>query len=85
MPMYWIKLRRLTLDEMNRLMAEDARFVVLYITLADDRVKLLPYDVDTIQCIVGYFDRETVAEALEHYKRLGLIYIEADNALKIVR
>ena len=44
---------------------------------------LVPYDVNKIMRDTKYFDFDTVTVALELFKKLGLIYEELDNVLKI--
>ena len=72
-----------------------SEYVVLYIKLclmtANGGGKLqkqigemiIPYDADKITRDMKYFSRDTVIVALEMYKKLGLIYQDADGILII--
>ena len=72
-----------------------SEYVVLYIKLclmtANGNGKLqkqigemiIPYDIDKITRDMKYFSRDTVMVALEMYKKLGLIYQDADGILVI--
>ncbi len=72
-----------------------SEYVVLYIKLclmtANGNGKLqkqigemiIPYDVDKITRDMKYFSRDTVIVALEMYKKLGLVYQDADGILTI--
>lgn len=44
---------------------------------------IVPYDIEKIVRDTKYFDFDTVAVALDLYKKLGLIYVADDNILKI--
>lgn len=72
-----------------------SEYIVLYIKLclmtANGNGKLqkqigemiIPYDVDKITRDMKYFSRDTVIVALEMYKKLGLVYQDADGILTI--
>jgi len=44
---------------------------------------IVPYDIDKIVRDTKYFDFDTVAVALDLYKKLGLVYVADDNILRI--
>lgn len=96
---YWIKLRTdfFNREEIDFLLSQDngCQYVVLYQMLclntanSNGRLEtqmnevIMPYDTKKIVRDCKYFDIDTVVVALELYKKLGLIYEEEDNILKI--
>lgn len=96
---YWIKLRDsfLTSDAVDFLMGQKngSEYVVLYqmLCLKTANTKgvlareigeiIIPYNAEKIQRDCKYFSIDTVHIALELYKKLGLIYEQADGFLKI--
>ena len=96
---YWIKLRTdfFNRDDIDFLLSQDngCQYVVLYQMLclntanSNGRLEtkmnevIIPYDVKKIARDTKYFDTDTIIVALELYKKLGLIYEEGDNILKI--
>lgn len=96
---YWIKLKTdfFNEDTIDFLLAQDngCEYVVLYQMLCLQTANnngmmatktgeiLIPYDVKKIARDTKYFDFDTVAIALELFKKLGLIYEEQDKILRI--
>lgn len=96
---YWIKLRTdfFNRNDIDFLLSQEngCQYVVLYQMLclntanSNGRLEtkmnevIIPYDVKKIARDTKYFDTDTIIVALELYKKLGLIYEEGDNILKI--
>ena len=96
---YWIKLKTdfFNLDEIDFLLSQKngCEYVVLYqmlcLQVANTNGKLqkqfgeiiVPFDIDKIQRETKYFDFDTIAVALELYKRLGLVYQDENGTLTI--
>lgn len=96
---YWIKLKTnfFSLDEIDFLLSQKngCEYVVLYQMLClntantngtlEKRIgeMIVPYDIDKIVRDTKYFDYDTVAVALELYKKLGLIYEDKNSCLTI--
>ena len=96
---YWIKLRTdfFSREEIDFMLSQQngCEYVVLYQMLClntannggrlETRLNevIIPYDIQKIVRDCKYFDYDTVAMALELYKRLGLIYEDDDNVLKL--
>lgn len=96
---YWIKLKTdfFNLDEIDFLLSQKngCEYIVLYQMLclktANNNGRLcttigemiIPYDTEKIVRETKHFDFDTVAVALELFKKLGLIYEEEDSILKI--
>lgn len=96
---FWIKLKKdfLTGEVIDFLMAQNngSQYVVLYLLLCmmcintDGKLEqklgeaIVPFDVDKIQRDCKYFSRDTIVVALQLYKKLGLIYEDADGSLVI--
>ena len=96
---YWIKLKTdfFNLDEIDFLLSQKngCEYVVLYqmlcLQVANTNGKLqkqfgeiiVPFDVDKIQRETKYFDFDTIAVALELYKKLGLVYQDENGTLTI--
>lgn len=96
---YWIKLRTdfFSREEIDFMLSQQngCEYVVLYQMLClntannggrlETRLNevIIPYDIQKIVRDCKYFDYDTVAMALELYKRLGLIYEDNDNVLKL--
>ena len=96
---YWIKLKTdfFNLDEIDFLLSQKngCEYIVLYqmicLKTANNGGRLcteigemiIPFDIDKIVRETKYFDFDTVAVALELFKKLGLIYEQGDNILKI--
>ena len=96
---YWIKLKTdfFSQDTIDFLLSKKngCQYVVLYQMLClasanndgflatkfDD--VMIPYDVNKIVRDTKYFDYDTVTVALELYKKLGLIYQEENNILRL--
>lgn len=84
-------------DIMDFLMSQKngANYVVLYQMLCIKTINtegklatqigevLIPFDVEKIQRECKWFDVDTIRVALELYKKLGLIYEQADGIIKI--
>ena len=96
---YWIKLRKdfFERDDIDFILSQEkgCEYIVLYQMLCMkasnndgflgtkiDEV-IIPYDVKKITRDCKYFDYDTVMVALELYKKLGLIYEEENNVLRI--
>ena len=96
---YWIKLRKdfFERDDIDFILSQEkgCEYIVLYQMLCMkasnndgflgtkiDEV-IVPYDVKKITRDCKYFDYDTVMVALELYKKLGLIYEEDNNVLRI--
>lgn len=96
---YWIKLKTnfFNTEQIDFLMSQDngSEYVVLYqmlcLNTANNNGELtskigemiVPYNVDKIVRDAKYFKTDTVIVALELFKKLGLIYEEEHNILKI--
>lgn len=96
---YWIKLKTdfFNLDEIDFLLSQKngCEYIVLYQMLclktANNSGRLcttigemmIPFDTDKIVRETKYFDFDTVAVALELFKKLGLVFEEEDGILKI--
>lgn len=96
---YWIKLKTdfFNLDEIDFLLSQKngCEYVVLYqmlcLQVANTNGKLqkqfgeiiVPFDIDKIQRETKYFDFDTIAVALELYKKLGLVYQDENGTLTI--
>ena len=96
---YWIKLKTdfFNQETIDFLLSQKngCQYVVLYQMLCLNTANndgmlastvgemLVPYDVNKIMRDTKYFDFDTVAVALELFKKLGLVYEEQDNVLKI--
>ena len=96
---YWIKLRTdfFSREEIDFMLSQQngCEYVVLYQMLCLNTANnggrletklnevIIPYDIQKIVRDCKYFDYDTVAMALELYKRLGLIYEDNDNVLKL--
>lgn len=93
---YWIKLKTdfFSLNEIDFLLSQKngCEYVVLYQMLCLNTANsqgslmtkigemIIPYDVEKIVRDTKYFDFDTVAIALELFKKLGLVY-ESDNEI----
>jgi predicted phage replisome organizer len=96
---YWIKLKTdfFNQDTIDFLLSQKngCQYIVLYqmlcLNTANNEGKLatnvgemiVPYDVNKIVRDTKYFDFDTVTVALELFKKLGLVYEEQDNILRI--
>ena len=96
---YWIKLKTdfFNKSEIDFLLAQKngCEYIVLYQMLclisANNEGRLvqnmneiiIPYDINKIVRDTKYFDFDTVALALDLYKKLGLVYVEDKNILRI--
>lgn len=96
---YWIKLRTdfFNLDEIDFLLSQKngCEYIVLYQMLclktANNGGRLcmeigemmVPFDIEKIVRETKYFDFDTVAVALELFKKLGLVYEQNNNILKV--
>jgi len=96
---YWIKLKTdfFNRAEIDFLLSQPNGFqyIVLYLLLCVNTANtdgklmmqmnelIVPYDVEKIVRDTKYFDFDTVAVALDLYKKLGLVYEEEDNILRI--
>ncbi len=96
---YWIRLKTNFFDrkEIDFILSQKngCEYIVLYQMLClstantDGRFEtqinevIVPYDIDKIVRDTKYFDYDTVAVAIELFKKLGLIYEEEDNILRI--
>ena len=96
---YWIKLKTdfFNQETVDLLLSQPngCQYVVLYQMLClitannngemASRVgeMIVPYNVEKIVRDTKYFDYDTVAVALDLFKKLGLIYLEEDGVLKI--
>lgn len=97
---YWIKLKTNFFEQetIDFLLSQKngCEYVVLYqmlcLNTANTNGKLcseigemiVPYNVDKIVRDTKYFDTDTVVVALELFKKLGLVYEEENQVLKIV-
>lgn len=97
--LYWIKLtdRFISSDTVDFLMSQKdgANYIVLYQMLCLKTVNnggvlarelgemIVPYDIEKIQRDCKWFSIDTVRIALDLFKRLGLIYENADGVLAI--
>lgn len=98
---YWIKLKDsfMTSDAVDFLMSQKngSDYVVLYQMLCLKTVNtngelvrqigevIIPFDIDKIQRDCKYFSYDTVAVAMELFKKLGLIYEQENGYLKIAK
>lgn len=96
---YWIKLKTdfFNEDTIDFLLSQQngCEYVVLYQMLCLQTANnngimatktgeiIIPYDINKITRDTKYFDYDTVAIALELFKKLGLIYEEENKILKI--
>lgn len=96
---YWIKLKTdfYNSEQIDFLMSQTngSEYVVLYQMLCVNTANtngvmasrlgemIIPYDVDKIVRDTKYFKKDTVIVALELFKRLGLIYEEDNQILRI--
>ena len=96
---YWIKLRTdfFNKAEIDFMLSQTngCQYVVLYQMLClntannygrlESRINevIIPYNIDKIVRDCKYFDYDTVAVALELYKKLGLIYETDDKVLRL--
>ena len=96
---YWIKLKTDFFDQdtIDFLMGQDngAEYVVIYQMLMLKTVQqggylgtkmaevMVPYDIKKIARDTKYFDYDTVAIALELFKKLGLVYEESNHILRL--
>lgn len=96
---YWLKLKTdfFDQDKIDFLMGQEngAKYVVIYQMLMLKTIKqngilatqteemMIPYDVKKIVRDTKYFDFDTVTVALELFKKLGLVYEEENNILKL--
>ena len=96
---YWIKLKTdfFSLDEIDFLLSQKngCEYVVLYqmlcLNTANNRGKLMtmvgetivPFNIEKIVRDTKYFDFDTVAVALELFKKLGLVYESKNDILEI--
>lgn len=96
---YWIKLKTdfFDRDEIDFILSQKngCEYIVLYQMLCMKSINnegvlgtkvneiIIPYDINKIVRDTKYFDYDTVAVALELYKKLGLVYEEDGKVLKI--
>ena len=96
---YWIKLKTdfFDRDEIDFILSQKngCEYIVLYQMLCMKSVNnegvlgtrvneiIIPYDINKIVRDTKYFDYDTVAVALELYKKLGLVYEDDGKVLKI--
>lgn len=96
---YWIKLKTdfFNTEQIDFLMSQEngCQYVVLYqmlcLNTANNNGRLatsigemiVPYNIDKITRDTKYFNTDTVIVALELFKKLGLVYEEEHNILKI--
>jgi len=96
---YWIKLKTdfFNEDTIDFLLSQEngCEYVVLYqmlclqtannegVMATKTNEMLIPYDIKKITRDTKYFEYDTVAVALELFKKLGLIYEEKNKVLKI--
>lgn len=96
---YWIKLRTdfFNREDIDFMLSQPngCQYVVLYQMLCLNTANtsgelinkigemIVPYNIEKIVRNTKYFDFDTVAVALELYKKLGLIYEQEDGNLKI--
>lgn len=96
---YWIKLKTdfFNQETMDFLLSQQngCEYIVLYQMLCLNTANtdgamiskigeiIVPYDINKIVRDTKYFDYDTVAVALELFKKLGLIYEEKDKTLRI--
>ena len=96
---YWIKLKTdfFNSEQIDFLMSQDngCQYVVLYqmlcLNTANNNGRLatnigemiVPYNIEKITRDTKYFNTDTVIVALELFKKLGLVYEEEHNILKI--
>ena len=96
---YWIKLRTSFLDseKIDFLLSQKngANYVVIYQMLCLKTINtggelatqigemLIPFDAEKIQRDFKHFDLDTIRVALELFKKLGLIYEQANGIIKI--
>ena len=97
---YWIRLKTDFFDQdtIDFLMGQEngAKYVVIYQMLMLKTAQqdgllatktneiMIPYDVKKIVRDTKYFDFDTVTIALELFKKLGLVYEEENNILKLI-
>lgn len=96
---YWLKLKPEFMqgDLVDFLMSQKngANYVVLYQMLCVKAINtngelvsnigeiLIPYDAEKIQRECKWFDIDTIVIAIELYKKLGLVYEQANGVLTI--
>lgn len=96
---YWIKLKTdfFNREDIDFLLSQEngCQYVVLYQMLClntannngflENKINevIIPYDIKKIVRDTKHFDYDTVAVALELFKKLGLIYEQEDKILKI--
>ena len=96
---YWIKLKTdfFNREDIDFLLSQEngCQYVVLYQMLClntansngflENKINevIIPYDIKKIVRDTKYFDYDTVAVALELFKKLGLIYEQENKILKI--
>lgn len=96
---YWLKLKTEFMqgDVVDFLMSQKngANYVVLYQMLCVKAINtngelvsnigeiLIPYDAEKIQRECKWFDIDTIVIAIELYKKLGLVYEQANGILTI--
>lgn len=96
---YWLKLKTEFMqgDVVDFLMSQKngANYVVLYQMLCVKAINtngelvsnigeiLIPYDAEKIQRECKWFDIDTIVIAIELYKKLGLVYEQANGVLTI--
>ena len=96
---YWIKLKTdfFNRNEIDFILTQKngCEYIVLYLMLCSNTANsngelvtkvgevLIPYDINKIVRDTKHFDYDTVAVALELFKKLGLIYEENDKTLVI--
>jgi hypothetical protein len=96
---FWIKLKKdfLTGERIDFLLSQKngSDYVVIYLLLCmicintDGKLErrlgevMIPFDVEKIQRDCKYFNKDTIIVAMELYKKLGLVYEDADGVLKI--
>lgn len=97
---YWIRLKTDFFDQdtIDFLMEQEngSKYVVIYqmlmlktaqqggVLATKTNELLIPYDVKKIVRDTKYFDFDTVTIALELFKKLGLVYEEENNILKLI-
>ena len=96
---YWIRLKTdfFSREDIDFILSQTngCEYIVLYQMLCLSTVNtegrletqinevIVPYDINKIVRDTKYFEYDTVAVALELFKKLGLIYEEEDHTLKI--
>lgn len=96
---YWIKLKTdfFNSEQIDFLMSQEngCQYVVLYQMLCLNTANsngematrigemIVPYNIEKIVRDTKYFKTDTVIVALELFKKMGLVYLEENNVLKI--